>query len=374
MVDVHTIGAGGGSIAWFDRDGLLKVGPNSAGADPGPACYRLGGMEPTVTDANLVLGRLSTGGLIGGRMGLDFDAARGAIRPFADRLGISIEKTARGMLGIVVANMVRAVRTISVERGHDPRDYALMPFGGAGPLHAADVARALAMKEIIVPVAPGILCAQGLIVSDLKEDFVRSGRFPVDPAGQARLSKTLEELADKARAWFSAEEVAASDQRLMVTLDARYVGQNFELPVEFVEPEPGVLPRPSDADAVIDRFNSVHERHYGFSSAGEPVEIVNIRLTALGSLGGLHRPKRSVAAVVDAPSAIDIRPVWFDGDGPVETPVYERDSLAAGLNFLGPAVIEQMDSTTIIFPGDDVSVDASMNLIILVDLDRGAGE
>jgi N-methylhydantoinase A len=374
MVDVHTIGAGGGSIAWFDRDGLLKVGPNSAGADPGPACYGLGGRQATVTDANLVLGRLSRGGLIGGRMELDAEAARGAIRPLADRLGISIEKTARGMLGIVVANMVRAVRTISVERGHDPREYSLMPFGGAGPLHAAQVARALAMKEIIVPLAPGILCAQGLIVSDLKEDFVRSGRFAMDAAGQARLSETLQGLADKARAWFDAEQVAASDRRLMVTLDARYVGQNFELPVEFSDTEPGVLPLPPDAGAVIDRFNGVHQRHYGFFSAGEPVEIVNTRLTALGRLGGLQGPRGSPAAAAQAPSAADVRSVWFGGDDPLDTSVYERADLASGMSFLGPAVIEQLDSTTIIYPGDEASVDASMNLIVSVDLDKGVGQ
>ncbi len=372
-VDIHTVGAGGGSIAWFDRDGLLKVGPTSAGADPGPACYGRGGTEPTVTDANLVLGRLSAVGLIGGQMALDVDASRLAIEPIAEHLGFTVEKTARGMLGIVVANMVRAVRTISVERGHDPREYKLMPFGGAGPLHAVEVARVLGMSEIVVPIAPGILCAQGLIVSDLKEDFVRSGRFPVDAAGETRLMRMLEELAKDARGWFRAEQIEPGDQRLTVTLDARYMGQNFELPVEFHDAEPGVLPSPADADAVIDRFNAAHERHYGFHSADEPVEIVNIRLTATGRLDAMQAPQ--AAPMSDAtPTAVDTRAVWFDDDNPAETPIYDRATLTAGMSFLGPAVVEQLDSTTIVFPGDDVSVDSSMNLIISVDLDRGGTE
>ena len=177
-VDIETVGAGGGSIAWFDRDGLLKVGPASAGADPGPACYGRGGEHPTVTDANLVLGRLSGRGLLAGEMSLDQGLSRAAFAPIAERLGFDVERTAHGVLGIVVANMVRAIRTVSVERGYDPRGFTLMPFGGAGPLHARDVALALGMREILVPAAPGILCAEGLIVSDLKEDFVASDRIP----------------------------------------------------------------------------------------------------------------------------------------------------------------------------------------------------
>ncbi|MCZ6859974.1 MAG: hydantoinase/oxoprolinase family protein [Alphaproteobacteria bacterium] len=373
MVDIHSVGAGGGSIAWFDRDELLKVGPSSAGADPGPACYDRGGTEPTVTDANLVLGRLSEGGLIGGQMALDGGASRKAIQPIADRLGFTVEKAAQGIIGIVVANMVRAVRTMSVERGLDPRDYTLMPFGGAGPLHAVEVARVLSMKEILVPIAPGILCAQGLIVSDLKEDFVRSGRFAVDVGDETRLTLILEELAAEARDWFQAEQIATEDQRLTVTLDARYVGQNFELPVIFREVEPGTLPIPADSIAVIDRFNAVHERYYGFQNAGEPVEIVNIRLTAVGRLGSIPAPLAPLVSDA-APNAVDRRPVWFDGNDPVNTSIYERTSLAAGMRFPGPAVIEQLDSTTIVFPGDEVSVDTSMNLIISVDLDRGAAE
>lgn len=363
MVDIHTVGAGGGSIAWFDRDGLLKVGPNSAGADPGPACYGLGGTEPTVTDANLALGRLSTGGLIGGEMALDLDASRKALSPIADKMGFSIEKTAQGILGIVVANMVRAVRTISVERGLDPRDYALMPFGGAGPLHAIEVARVLNMREIVVPVAPGILCAQGLIVSDLREEFVRSGRFAADTDGEAAIRAHLEDLERDARAWFGTEEVEAADQRLSLTFDARYVGQNFELPVEFPADTPGELATPKSMKDIVDGFHAAHERYYGFASVHEPVEVINIRISASGRLGDIAEPEAADASG-ETPEPAAHRPVWFDGDEAVETPVYKRDTLAPGMTFQGPAIVEQLDSTTVIFPGDRVEVHPSLNLLI----------
>ena len=198
-VDVETVGAGGGSIAWFDRDGLLKAGPKSAGAYPGPACYGNGGDEPTTTDANLLLGRLSSRGLLDGEMGLDPELSRAVFKPIADQLGFTPEKTAQGMLGIVIANMVRTIRTISVERGHDPRDFVLMPFGGAGPLHARDVAVSLGMKEMVVPAAPGIVCAQGLLVSDLKEDFVVSRRIALDDTGSRCFGANIGRLAHQSR-------------------------------------------------------------------------------------------------------------------------------------------------------------------------------
>ena len=365
MVDIHTVGAGGGSVAWFDRDGLMKVGPRSAGADPGPACYGRGGAEPTVTDANLALGRLSEEGLAGGGLVLDAAAARRAIEPAARRLGFSVEKTAQGILGIVVANMVRAVRTISVERGLDPRDYALMPFGGAGPLHAVEVARVLGIREIVVPGAPGILCAQGLIVSDLKEEFVRSGRFALTADGMARLAGTMDGLEAAARAWFDAEGVAPDDRGATLCFDSRYVGQNFELPVSFPGGPDGALARPAGADAVAAAFHAEHERHYGFHSAGEPIEVVNIRVAATGRMA-TEGASFSADKAAAAPEAAGRRPVWFDGDGAVETPVYRRESLTAGMDFAGPAIVEQLDSTTAVFPGDRAAVDEAGNLVIAV--------
>src|SRR5256714_11268998 len=215
-LDINAVGAGGGSIAWSDRARLMKVGPQSAGAQPGPACYGRGGTEATVTDANLVLGRLSPRGLLGGGMALHEGQARKAIAPLAERLGFSVERTAHGMLGIVVANMVRAIRVVSVQRGHDPRAFALLPFGGAGPLHATDVAKSLGITKCLVPFAPGILCAQGLIVSDLRETFVRTAVTPLDDErrneGRARIS----ELKRQGDGWVGAEHGATASRRVEV--------------------------------------------------------------------------------------------------------------------------------------------------------------
>ena len=370
-VDIETVGAGGGSIAWFDRDGLLKVGPASAGADPGPACYGRGGDRPTVTDANLVLGRLSARGLLAGEMKLDESLARAAFEPVARALGFSVERTAHGVLGIVVANMVRTVRTISVERGYDPREFTLMPFGGAGPLHARDVALALGMREILVPPAPGILCAQGLVVSDLKEDFVSSGRIPGDEAGIRRLAEHARDLAGRARAWLDAEGVPAGGHRLELAVDARYVGQNFELAVPVAAGDGAeALPVPSPR-TLRERFFEVHEAAYGYANPHDPIEIVNVRLTARGRLTEASAP-RTPPGPGSFPVPFERRAVRFAAEDAVDCPVYERDALRAGHAIDGPAIVEQLDSTTPVFPGDRATVDPAGNLVIRVRGGTGA--
>jgi N-methylhydantoinase A len=356
MVDINTIGAGGGSIAWFERDGLLKVGPSSAGAVPGPACYGQGGERPTVTDANLVLGRLSPRGLLGGRMALDLGAARRAVEPVAAQLGFTVEKTAHGILDIVVANMVRAIRAVSVERGHDPRRYTLLPFGGAGALHAGAVARSIGMREIVVPAAPGILCAEGLVEADLREDFVAATQVGVDDAGLGEARRLFAGLEARARAWFAAERIPASRQRLELALDLRYVGQNFELRVAVTPP----LPEP---DALRQAFFAAHERSYGYHSAEHAVELVNIRLTAIGEVPA-PAPQAQGEMPRAAPAPAGTRAVWFAPGAPLETPVYQRVALLPGHALVGPAVIEQFDATTLVHPGDRVTVDAALNLLI----------
>lgn len=363
MVDVNTIGAGGGSIAWFDRDGLLKVGPASAGATPGPACYGLGGTEPTVSDANLVLGRLSARGLLDGEMALDAALSKAAFEPTATRLGFSLEKTAHGVLGIVSANMVRAIRAVSVERGHDPRGFALMALGGAGPLHAVDVARTLGMKTVIVPPAPGILCAQGLVVSDLKEDFVASDRIRVDNDGIAAIAGHIQALLDRAQAWFSAEQISEEDRWLELVFDMRYVGQNFELAVPVADSarmsaeDFRIAP-----DALADAFFETHDRAYGYHNPEDPIEAVNLRLTAWGRL---KRPAAGSATAADAaPTASGSRPVHFESESAVDTAIYHRSELRPGHRIDGPAVIEQLDSTSLVYPGDSAAVDDAFNLII----------
>jgi N-methylhydantoinase A len=356
-LDINAVGAGGGSIAWFDRDGLMKVGPQSAGAQPGPACYGRGGQEATVTDANLVLGRLA-GGLLGGDMALDATLARNAIAPLADRLGFPVERTAHGMLGIVVANMVRAIRSVSVERGHDPRAFTLLPFGGAGPLHATDVAKSLGITRCLVPFAPGILCAQGLIVSDLRETFVRTAVTPLDDARMADVTARIGDLKRQADAWFEAEGVAPGSRSIDLVLDARYVGQNFELAIGLGHADP--LPT---AQAIAQRFFAEHERAYGFHNPADPIEIVNFRLLAVGKLRqpGARPGTPRASGKAEAASR---RKVWFAADAALDTPVYDRATLRPGDTILGPAVIEQLDSTTLLFPGDRANVDPHLNLMV----------
>ncbi|OED39332.1 methylhydantoinase [Chromatiales bacterium (ex Bugula neritina AB1)] len=364
-VDVETVGAGGGSVAWFDRDGLLKVGPISAGADPGPACYGRGGDQPTVTDANLLLGRLSPRGLLDGDMGLDPDLSQQALAPLAETLGFTVERTAHGVLGIVVANMVRTIRTISVERGHDPRDFVLMPFGGAGPLHARDVAVSLGITEMIVPAAPGIVCAQGLLVSDLKEDFVISRRFTLDEQGLCVLSEALVDLKRRALAWFETENTPDEGRQLNLVVDARYVGQNFELAVPVIS---GNTLQPADLPALPEvqgAFNSAHEIAYGYASDNDPIEVVNVRLSASARL---HEESEAAAPAVisDEPPSSGTREVYFSAESSIAARIYARTDLKPGHTLTGPAIVEQLDTTTPIYPGDAAEVTPDGHLVIQI--------
>ncbi len=368
MVDIHTVGAGGGSIAWFDRDGLLKAGPLSAGASPGPACYRMGGDQPTVTDANLFLGRLSPGGLLGGSMPLDVDAAQAVLEPVAKRLGFSCERAAHGILGLVVSNMVRAIRAISVERGYDPRQFALMPFGGAGPLHASDVARSLGIRTIIVPFAPGILCAQGLVVSDLKEDFVRTARTRAESAQQEPIRNTIEALQHDSERWFEAEGLAPGQRSLQVVLDMRYVGQNFELSVPLDDVVLAALEQDGITECLCALFFEAHERQYGYHNPAAPVEIMNFRATARGQLYQPPAPASVSTAPPKPPVPSGLRAVYFAADAALQTPVYQRVAFKPGHTIQGPAVIEQLDATTLLYPDDTLVVDAAFNLRIEVSL------
>ncbi len=363
MVDIHTVGAGGGSVAWFDRDGLMKVGPKSAGAVPGPACYGHGGTEPTVTDANVVLGRLSTRGLLGGAMSLDAEASFRVMQPLADRLGFTVQKTAQGLLDIVTANMVRAIRVISVEKGHDPRDFALMPFGGAGPLHANGCARALGMREILVPYSPGILCAEGLLVADLSENFVRSQRFPAAGENRHMISALVEEMLAEARGWWEREEIAEERRSLSMVVDMRYASQNYELQVP-VEIE-GLTPALPGMDRLREMFFAAHDQAYGFHNPDDPVDVVAVRLTAIGRLPSPGAPSPGEEATT-SPQPVERREVWFGGDDPSDTPVYDRATLAPGAVVNGPAVIDQFDATTLVFPGDVARVDDALNILIEV--------
>ena len=368
MVDIDTVGAGGGSIAWFERDGLLKVGPISAGAVPGPACYGQGGTEPTVTDANLVLGRLSEAGLLDGTLPLNRESAISAVQSIAERIGVSLEEASLGILAIAVSNMSRSVRRMSVERGHDPRDFTLMAFGGAGPLHARDVAAELGMSEVLVPPAPGIVCAQGLLVSDQKEDFVASVRLPLTEGAMTEAVKTISELTERAHSWFKAERLPEGGRSMQLSLDLRYVGQNFELIVPAASGPNLTSDDLPNAKTLVTLFFAAHDRAYGFHDENAPVEIINFRMTARGRL---YDPSMKLEYEKNArlPLPEKTRPVWFDNSEAIETPVYRREKLRPGVRFKGPAIIDQLDATTPIFPGDKVEVLAEGSILIQLNGD-----
>lgn len=357
MVDINTVGAGGGSLAWFDRDGLMKVGPASAGARPGPACYGRGGDQATVTDANVVLGRLSTSGLLGGDMSLDVDASFRVVNKVAERLGVAVETAARGILDVMAANMVRAIRAISVERGHDPRDFALMPFGGAGPLHAEACARALGIRQILVPLLPGILCAEGLLVAGRSESLVRSQRIALDDRAGPLLSRLADEMRAEAESWFEAEAVPEDERSSKLVADMRYTSQNYELQI------PVGGNSVTDLEALKQAFFEAHTQAYGFFNPEDPVEIMALRMTPQGARPQIGSPPQSPTASRE-PRPKATRPVWFTGQRALDTPVYDRAELASGAELSGPAVIDQFDSTLLLFPGDRARVDDALNILI----------
>ncbi len=363
-LDIHTVGAGGGSIAWRDSGGALKVGPQSAGADPGPACYGRGGEAPTVTDANLVLGRLGPAGLAGGAVPLDPARAEAAVAHLARELGLSTLETARGIIRVVDANMANAVRVVTVQRGVDPTGLALVPFGGAGPLHAAEMARELGIRRLAVPPGPGLLCALGLLVEDLRTDAVRTHLAPLEPAGLPALAARFADMETDALAWLDREGVPPARRRIERWLDLRYVGQNFELLV----PVPDETWTTGDCAALRRRFLEAHEQVYGFATEDEPIQAVNARLVARG-LAEPPRLPRAPRGGGDAPAAAsDRRDVYVDDERRVVScPIYDRPRLLAGQRLTGPAVIEQFDATTFVLPGQTALVDDLGFLVIEAD-------
>jgi N-methylhydantoinase A len=361
MLDIHTVGAGGGSIAYIDAGGLLKVGPRSCGADPGPVCYDKGNSEPAVTDANVVLQILNPHYLLGGRMKIRQDLAQQAVGRLAGRLGLGVMETAQGILSVVTANMARAIRVISVQRGHDPRDYTLMAFGGAGPLHAARLAKELEIGRVLVPRNPGILCAMGLLLTDLRADFAATRLMRADEKAAPVVAEAFATLAQRAEHWFEAEGIAPADRRIVRTADMRYHGQNYELAV----PVPDG-PITADTIAALGQgFAEAHRQRYGFAAEGDPVELVTLRLEAVGTVAKAELRAHPEAGPDAAKAITGRRPVWLPEAGDfVDTPIYDREALKPGNRFAGPAVIEQMDATTLVPPGMTARVDRWLNLIL----------
>jgi N-methylhydantoinase A len=360
-LDLHTIGAGGGSIAWVDPGGLPKVGPMSAGAQPGPAGYGQGGTRPTVTDANLVLGRLNPKALLGGRMKMFPERAEAAlIEGLATPLGLDLVDAAAGVLEIVNVNMMGAVRVISVERGEDPRDYTLVAFGGAGPLHAAEVAEGMGMSRVLVPPHPGLLSAIGLLHADRRADLGLTRLLPARDESLPACAAGFADLAQRGADWLAREGLAAADAAFDWAAEFRYQRQSSELPVELRD---GALDGPALAQAVAE-FHRWHKLRYGYDMLEHPVELVTLRLTVRVARASppAEAPPPARGNLADALD--DTRSVWFPATGFVSTPIYARERLAAGAAFAGPAIVEQMDATTIVPAGWRAEIDRHGNLLL----------
>lgn len=362
MLDIVAVGTGGGSVAWIGPQGALKVGPGSAGADPGPICYGNGGAEPTVTDANLVLGRIPNH-LLGGEVPLDAELAEEGVGKIAAQLELSVEETAMGILEIAAWNQANGIRQVSVQRGHDPRNYCLVSFGGFGGLLAGEVADALGIQTVLVPPNPGNVSALGLQVSDVRRDYVRTFVRSEDEADLAEIESLWRQLEERGREDLKREGVADEAISLVRSADARYVGEAHECRVVLDEGLSGL-----DAlTRVWADFHAAHERLFGFAYRGEQrVEIVNLRVQAVGAV---HRPSlaRSENGVASATPTTN-RPVYF-GDRWVDAAIYARDQLPVGHTLSGPAVIQEFGSTTVVFGGWYVRVDEDLNLIMTAEVE-----
>jgi len=352
VIDIHTVGSGGGSIARLDAGGALRVGPESAGADPGPACYGRG-EETTVTDANLFLGRLDPGTFLGGRMKIHPDRARAAVERLARRLDLTPARAAEGVLNVADAVMERAIRVISVERGYDPRDFVLLSFGGAGGMHACSLARRLRIPTVVVPKNAGVLSALGMLLSDVVKDYSRSVLLAGPEAVPGRLRPLFNSLLAEGRRDLVGEGFAPRRIRLLRSLDVRYVGQSYEITVPF-----GPHFRAS--------FDEAHLRLYGYADPKRTVEVVNLRVKAVGLTDKPALSKYRMSGSSGAEALAGRRDMTFEGTA-FRASVYDRGRLRAGCRFLGPALVCDYESTTVVPPDFEARVDGHLNLI----LDRG---
>ena len=364
MIDIHTIGAGGGSIAYVDQGGAFRVGPRSAGAVPGPAAYGRGGDEPTVTDANVVLGRLDKHDFLGGSMKLDDEASHRVIEALAQSLGMSKLEAAEGVLTVINSNMANAIRSRTVQKGIDPREFALVAFGGAGPLHGAEVAAMLGFPEVIVPPYPGITSAMGLLTTDLKYDAIRTQFQVSDQVDLQRLNVDIAAMEADLKHQFAADHLEATGLSFVRDGDLRYVGQGYELKIPFPE---GVIGA-QELAAVWARFHKAHEREYGHAFVASPIEIVNLRVVGVGQM-----PKIAKLTAPEGTTLEDARvrtgECVFRIDGALrafETSFYRRHLLPVGKVFSGPAIVLQKDSTTVIPPGCSAINDPAGNLILTI--------
>jgi N-methylhydantoinase A len=359
-VSVHTVGAGGGSIAHVpELTKALRVGPQSAGAEPGPAAYGKGGESPTVTDANVVLGYLPPR-LLGGEMQLDMEAARAAVQTIADAMGLdSAEQAAEGIIKIVNENMAGALRVVSVQRGHDPREFALVAYGGAGPLHANAMAKLMGSFPVVVPPAPGLLCAIGDLVADFRDEFAQTYIRLVADADPAEVATILDGLGERAAEWLEEEGIAPESRGFSYVADMRYHRQGYEIPVAVDSEEV----RSAGLGNLEERFNGLHEQLYGFRMPGTASEIVNLRAVGFGAVPKPELPAAELGPADASGAVADEHEIVVEGER-VVAKIYERAKLTPGARFAGPAIVTEFDSTTLVLPEFEAEVDRNYNLLI----------
>jgi N-methylhydantoinase A len=384
IIDIHTVGAGGGSIAHLDAGGALRVGPHSAGADPGPVCYGRGD-QITVTDANLILGRLDAGHPLGGQVALDLPRTQARMQELARRLSLPLEAAAWGVIRVANSNMERAIRTISVERGHDPRRFTLVAFGGAGPLHACELAAALQIPRVLIPPHPGVLSALGMILADVVKDYSQTVMVAAG-AGEEQVVAALERLAEMARGDLLAEGLAEEEMVLEPALDMRYAGQSYELTIPVSSSGFRCLPLHRNrgmseqhqvsaapvqqTSEVLQAFHAAHRQRFSYASEGEPVEIVNVRLKATGRTAKPSFTKQPLGGTDPRKAQSGYKTVCFADAGaphaarPLMTALYERERLVPGNVVVGPAILFQLDTTTAIPPDWAATVDGWGNLVV----------
>jgi N-methylhydantoinase A len=363
-LDISTIGAGGGSIAWVDNGGALKVGPKSAGAEPGPACYNRGGNEATITDARVVLGHLNPEALLLGRLPISFDKAVEVVDKTAQKVGMGLHETAHGILEVANSNLVRAIRKITIEKGFNPEEFTLLPFGGAGPLHASELAKELNLSRILIPKNPGILAAFGLLTEDFRKDFTKTKLIDLDKAFLEEISQIFDQLQTNAIKWFDKEGVNSKKQLILKSLDMRYKGQNHEIHINFFSDQI------KSTNDLIQLFHREYERLYGYAAQNDIVQVVNFSLVAIGELTLPHIRKEKSERSLSSDAVILERNVYLNPYKSIVCSVYNREKLMPGNEIIGPAIVEQMDTTTIVHEDQMCRVDEFRNLII----EQGQGD
>jgi N-methylhydantoinase A len=364
VVDLVEVGAGGGSIAWIDSGGALRVGPMSAGADPGPACYGMGGMKPTITDANVILGRINPDYFLGGEMSLDAEASTRALAGIAGELGVDIVEAAEGIVRVANSTMARSIRYVTTERGYDAREFSIVAFGGAAPVQVVDLAEMVGIGEVIIPPSPGVFSAFGFLVADVVHNYVKTVYIKTPEANAERVEDIFIEMEAMGSIQLDVDETPREDRRLDRSVDMRYIGQSHELNV----PVPSEI-REDGLEEIVRRFHTIHMKHYGYSMPDENVAFVNFRLVARGirSKPAIEVKSTRVGDISEALKGS--RPVHFADEGWIECDVYDRELLNPRSHFQGPCVVEEWDTTTIVNGGYRVEVDTWGNLL----LTRGGG-